>query len=241
MSTIVPHQALFNQFVDFMSQRYISIGQETQLVEPAENIDDKIRGLEISYENDSSISVKLPGKQSIPYDCRHLGFRDNRAKAWKYFIDILSGNGGKFNFGPAYEYPEGNRLKRIKIKHYDAQWKLCDEVSKKLLSFFEKEFGWRFSKGHKLYEKIATGPDGERRFKFRVKNSCFSEINKEAEDCFSELDEIALISEINELNNEFSINPECEDDVSSRLVLAVKTGQRKYGWSDDHMMVMVTG
>jgi hypothetical protein len=241
MNPIMQHQALFNQFVDFILQKNVLSVGEIQKSEPMINVDQEVRSLEISYENDSSVSVKLPGKQSVPYDCRHLGFRDSRAKAWRYFIDILSNDGGSFNFGPAYEYPEGDRLKRVKVKHYDAQWKLCDEVSKKLLSFFEKEFGWRFSKGHKLYEKIATGPDGERRFKFRVKNSCFSEINKEAEDCFSELDEIALISEINELNNEFSINPECEDDVSSRLVLAVKTGQRKYGWSDDHMMVMVTG
>ena len=241
MNPIMQHQALFNQFVDFILQKNVLSVGEIQKSEPMINVDQEVRSLEISYENDSSVSVKLPGKQSVPYDCRHLGFRDSRAKAWRYFIDILSNDGGSFNFGPAYEYPEGDRLKRIKVKHYDAQWKLCDEASKRLLSFFEKEFGWVFPKGYKLYEKVTTGSEGDRKFKFKVVSPYFSNINKEAEADFSELDEIALISEINELNNEFSINPECGGEASSRLVLAIKTGQKKYGWSDNHMRAMVTG
>ena len=136
MNTTVECQVLFHQFVDFISQnKNVSI-REIKAATPTNDIDSKVRQLEISHESDSSISIRAPGKKAIPYDCRHLGFRDSETKAWKYFMDIVSGNTHSFNWGPAYEHKENSRV-RLKIKNYDAQWKLCDEICKRLKCFLK--------------------------------------------------------------------------------------------------------
>ena len=73
MNTTVECQVLFHQFVDFISQnKNVSI-REIKAATPTNDIDSKVRQLEISHESDSSISIKAPGKKAIPYDCRHLG------------------------------------------------------------------------------------------------------------------------------------------------------------------------
>ena len=102
MTTTVECQALFHQFIDFISQNKDFSVRETEKVTPTLDIDREVRRLEISYESDSSVSIKVSGKNKIPYDCRHLGFRDSNTKAWKYFIDVISGDTHSFNWGPAY-------------------------------------------------------------------------------------------------------------------------------------------
>ena len=237
MNTTVECQVLFHQFVDFISQnKNVSI-REIKAATPTNDIDSKVRQLEVSYESDSSISIKSPGKKAIPYDCRHLGFRDSETKAWKYFMDIVSGNTHSFNWGPAYEHKEDSRV-RLKIKNYDAQWKLCDEICKRLKSFFEKEFGWNFPKGYKLYEYIALGPDGERRFKFRINNSKTASIDFSSEDNLSALEEVDLLSKVQKLSNDYKSDPELSDGVMDELVVALNVGQKKYGWSDKYVKEM---
>ena len=61
MNTTVECQVLFHQFVDFISQnKNISI-REIKATTPTNDIDSKVRQLEISYESDSSISIRAPG------------------------------------------------------------------------------------------------------------------------------------------------------------------------------------
>ena len=237
MNTTVECQVLFHQFVDFISQNNNVSIREIKAATPTNDIDSKVRQLEISFESDSSISIRAPGKKAIPYDCRHLGFRDSETKAWKYFMDIISGNTHSFNWGPAYEHKEDSRI-RLKIKHYDAQWKLCDEICKRLKSFFEKEFGWNFPKGYKLYEYIALGPDGERRFKFRINNLKSASIDFLAEDSLSALEEVDLLSKVQKLSNDYKSDPELSDGVMDELVIALNVGQKKYGWSDNYVKEM---
>ena len=237
MNATVESQVLFHQFVDFISQnKNVSI-RDIKKATPTNDIDNKVRQLEISYESDSSISIKVPGKKSIPYDCRHLGFRDRETKAWQYFIDIISGNTHSFNWGPAYEYREDSRI-RFKIKNYDAQWKLSDEICKRLKSFFEKEFGWTFPKGYKFYEYIPTGPIGERRFKFKTDNSKSASIDFSSEDDLSALEEVDLLSKVQKLSIDYKSDPELSDGVMDELVVALNVGQKKYGWSDQYVKEM---
>ena len=238
MTTTVECQALFHQFIDFISQNKDFNVRETQEVTPTPDIDREVRRLEISYESDSSVSIKVSGKNKVPYDCRHLGFRDSNTKAWKYFINVISDDTHSFNWGPAYEHREGSRV-RIKIKNYDAQWKLCDEICKRFKSFFEKEFGWNFPKGYKLYEYIALGPDGERRFKFRINNSKTASIDFSSEDNLSALEEVDLLSKVQKLNNDYKSDPELSDGVIDELVVALNVGRKKYGWSEKKLEEMV--
>ena len=240
MHTTLECQTLFNEFVEFISHKNdIHVG-EIKKNTPTKDIDDKVRELEISYENDSSILIKVPGHRPIPYDCRHLGFRDSQTRAWKFFIEVVSSNDHQFNFGPAYEYySEGTRKKRAKIKHYDARWKLCDEVCKRLRKFFAKEFGWVFPKDYKLYERNLLGPEGERRFKFQISNPNSFKTSPAVEDTFSELEELDLLSEIQKFQKEYMLTQESEDDIPVELFAALKVGQEKFGWPENHFKEMI--
>lgn len=213
------------------------------------DIDREVRGLEVRFENDSTIMIKAHNKPRIPYDCRQLGFRDHRAKAWQFLIEVITEPEHTFNFGTAYLYPEGRASVRVKNKSYDARWKLCHEACKKLIRFFEKEFGWIFPKDYKLYERVATGPEGTKWFKFKVKNQVVDGIHPDNSERFLEeaglayeaLEELELISEINRLNNDFLINSDDNLRAPDQLAMAFKFGQKRFGWSDEKMRAILSG
>ena len=104
--------------------------------------------------------------------------------------------------------------------------------------FFERELGWNFPKGYKLYEYIALGPDGERRFKFRINNSKSISIDFSSEDSLSALEEVDLLSKVQKLNNDYKSVPDLSDGVMDELVVALNVGQKKYGWSDKYVKEM---
>ena len=230
---------LFKQFLEFISQTH---GQSAE-AEITEGIESKVKVLEVSYENDSSVIIReAPNKPPIPYDCRHLGFRDCNTKSWKFLIDVLISDSLSFTFPPAYHYPEGYRSRRIKNKQYDVQWKLCDEVCKRLLIFFGKELGWTFPKGFKLYERIVTGPEREYRFKFRTRGlgGDLSITGTTGPIDGDGYDEAKLLSEISQLNKELTFNPDCHEALD-RLIPCIKYGQETYGWSDDLTRSVISG
>jgi hypothetical protein len=148
-------------------------------------------------------------------------------------IDVLSDDNHSFNFPQAYHYPEGYGSRRIKNKQYDAQWKLCDEACKRLLVFLGKTFGWTFPKGFKLYEKIVTGPERGYRFKFRTRGlGGYLSITETTGPIGGDgYDEAKLLSEISQLNEELTFNPDCHEALD-RLIPYIKYGQETYGWSD---------
>ena len=232
-------QKLFKQFLEFIGQTH---GQSVE-AEPTEGIERKVKDLEVSYENDSSVIIKeAPNKPSIPYDCRVLGFRSSNTKTWRFLMGVISDDNHSFNFPQAYDYPEDCRSRRIKNKQYDAQWKLCDEACKRLLVFLGKTFGWTFPKGFKLYEKIVTGPERGYRFKFRTRGlggdlSITRATGPIDEDGY---DEVKLLSEISQLNKELTFNPDCHEALD-RLIPCIKYGQETYGWSDDLTRSVISG
>ncbi|MGV7220371.1 MAG: hypothetical protein ACQ9MH_02450 [Nitrospinales bacterium] len=210
-----------------------------------EEVDKRVGEIEISYENDSTILVKADKRAAIPYDCRQLGFRDNRAKGWKFFTSILEDESHNFNFGTAYSYPDGSYKNRIKNKEYDAGWKLCNDLCKKLMMFFSREYGISFPTGFKLYEKIASAKSGERQFKFKItrpKSESFewpSEINCQNENRirsrYSKLEENELRKEVINLNSDFSMDSMVHNAAPDHMILAFKVGQENFGWSDETM------
>ncbi len=200
-----------------------------------EEMDKTIANLEIQLENDSAVVIRWPGKRAVPYDCRHLGFRDQYAKPWRFFVEVLTSPPHRFHFGPAYCYPEQDRRKRLKNKDYDVRWRLCDELCKKLILFFENEFGEPFPPGYKLYRKSPLGTSGEREFKFQIRRptgEVFPGGNQSleaGESEFREMEEVDLISRINRLSDDFSFIPDSE--VPDKLITACKVGQEKFGWT----------
>ena len=210
-----------------------------------EEVDKQVRELEISFENDSTILIKTDKPPTIPYDCRQLGFRDNRAKGWKFFIGILEGQSHNFNFGTAYTYPDGSYKNRIKNKEYDAGWKLCNDLCKKLMMFFSREYGILFPTGFKLYEKISSATAGERQFKFKIiqpSSEAFEwplEITEQKENQirshYSELDENELRKEVISLNSDYSLDSMVHNTAPDHLILAFNVGQENYDWSDETM------
>lgn len=209
-------------------------------------VEAQVRELEFRYENDSTVLIKGPKKQAIPYDCRQLGFRDNRAKGWKFFISILQGESNSFNFGTAYFYPDGSYKNRLKNKAYDAGWKLCNDLCKKLALFLAKEFEMRFPSGYKLYEKNAAGATGNRQFKFSIKKPMSEELgwfssplDKGGEGLirrrYELLSEDELKREVGNLNADYSSDSMAQNIDPDQLVLAFRIGQERFGWSDEVM------
>ena len=203
--------------------------------EALSKLEEKIAQTRMIFENDSTILFALPGKPAVEYNCRQMGFRSQETKTWKMLIDILSSAPHTFNFGVAYIYPDGSRKNRQKCKDYDAKWKLLDELNKKLLVFFKREFSWNFPDGYKLYKKAVTGKDGEKSFKFIAEPA--SSQDKvvpldNIEKRFLSLDESALVKEIGVLNNDFSVDSWVHTDPPEFLIAALNVGRNKFGWHD---------
>ena len=252
-----------NDLVNFISQsqKYIEILQNMISIEDLQSVtstslfadaefspealsklEEKITQTRMVFENDSSILLELPGKPAIEYTCRQMGFQSQETKTWKMLIDILSSAPHTFNFGVAYIYPDGSKKNRQKCKDYDSKWKLLDELNKKLLTFFKREFNWNFPDGYKLYKNAVTGKDGEKNFKFIVKSS--SSQDEEApldniEKRFLSLDESDLVKEIWALNDDFSVDSFVHNDPPEFLIAALNVGRSKFGWHDERVREII--
>jgi hypothetical protein len=210
--------------------------------EALNKLEEKVAQTRMTFENDSSILLELPDKPSVEYNCKQMGFRSQETKTWRMLIDILSSSPHIFNFGIAYTYPDGSKKNRQKCKDYDARWKLLDELNKKLLVFFKREFGWNFPNGYKLYKNSATGSDGEKIFKFIAElpsseDEAASLNNIEKRFLF--LDENALTREIRALNDDFSMDSFVHNDPPEFLIAALNVGKNKFGWHDEKVREII--
>jgi hypothetical protein len=205
-------------------------------------LEEKISYSKMVFENDSTILLELPGKPSVEYNCEQMGFRSQTTKTWRMLIDILSFAPHTFNFGVAYSYPDGSKKNRQKCKGYDAKWKLLDELNKKLLVFFQKEFGWNFPKGYKLYKEDVTARDGDKSFKFIVgvpSSKDQEDPLDNVEKRFLSLDENDLTREIKALNNDFSVDSFVHNEPPEFLVAALNVGRSKFDWDDKKVMELI--
>ena len=210
--------------------------------EDLRRLEEKISQTKMSFENDSSILLELPGKPPVEYNCRQMGFRSQETKTWRMLIDILSSSPHTFNFGVAYIYPDGSRKNRQKCKNYDAKWKLLDELNKKLLVFFQREFSWGFPQGYKLYKDDVTAKDGDKSFKFTagVPSSKAQEAPMDnIEKRFLSLDESDLVKKIGALNDDFSVDSLVHNDPPEFLIAALNVGRNKFGWHDERVREII--
>ena len=227
---------------DLVSDNRPSTPEKDFSPEALKELEKQISQVKVMFENDSTILMELPGKPSVEYNCEQMGFRGQKTKTWKMLIDILSFAPHTFNFGIAYSYPDGSKKNRQKCKDYDAKWKLLDELNKKLLVFFQKEFGWNFPQGYKLYKEDFTARDGDKRFKFIVgvasskdQESPLSNIERR----FLSHDESDLIKEIRALNNDFSVDSFVHNEPPEFLIVALDVGRSKFGWDDKKVMEII--
>ena len=198
-------------------------------------LEEKVSQTVISFESDSSILLELPGKPSVEYNCKQMGFRSQETKTWGMLIGILSSAPHTFNFGIAYTYPDGSKKNRQKCKNYDAKWKLLDELNKKLLMFFKREFSWSFPEGYKLYESNVAAKDGEKSLKLTIGSPSLQEQvpSSDIEKRFLSLDEKELVRNIRALNDDFTMDSYVHSEPPETLLAAVNVGREKFGWTDE--------
>ena len=205
-------------------------------------LEEMIAQTRMIFENDSSILLELPGKPPVEYNCKQMGFRSQETKTWRMLINTLSSVPHTFNFGVAYSYPDGSKKNRQKCKDYDAKWKLLDELNKKLLVFFQREFSWSFPQGYKFYKDGVTVKDGDKSFKFIV--GVPSSEDQEApldniEKHFLSLDESDLVKKIGALNDDFSVDSLVHNDPPEFLIAALNVGRNKFGWHDERVREII--
>ena len=210
--------------------------------EALSKLEEKISHTKMAFESDSAILLELPGKPPVEYRFKQMGFRSQETKTWRLLIDTLSSLPHTFSFGVAYIYPDGSKKNRQKCKDYDAKWKLLDELNKKLLTFFKREFNWSFPEGYKLYRDAATGKDGDKSFKFMVAAPSYQDKATpldSIEKRFLSLDEKDLEKEIRELNDDFSVDSFVHNEPPEFLVAALNVGRSKFGWHDEKVMDII--
>ncbi|MBT7682383.1 MAG: hypothetical protein HN668_12570 [Nitrospina sp.] len=198
-------------------------------------LEEKVSQTVISFESDSSILLELPGKPSVEYNCKQMGFRSQETKTWGMLIGILSSAPHTFNFGIAYTYPDGSKKNRQKCKNYDAKWKLLDELNKKLLMFFKREFSWSFPEGYKLYESNVAAKDGEKSLKLTIGSPSLQDQvpSSDIEKRFLSLDEKELVRNIRALNDDFTMDSYVHSEPPETLLAAVSVGREKFAWTDE--------
>ena len=248
ISMVCRNPSFLNKLKELLQSESIESVVPEESFSPADlsRVEEQIRRLEFRYENDSTVLIKRPKKSAIPYDCKQLGFRDNRAKGWKFFIAILQDETSSFNFGTAYFYPDGSYKNRMKNKAYDSGWKLCNDFCKKLMLFLTKEFEIKFPAGYKLYEKNPAGNTGNRQFKFAIKKPLAEELGwasspldengeERLRKRYESISEDELKKEVRNLNADFSADSMAQNIDPDQLVLAFRVGQERFGWSDEVM------
>jgi hypothetical protein len=159
---------------------------EASSATPTSHDEDFIKGLKISVENDQEIVIQQPGKRKIFYNYTKVGFQTAN-KTWRDLLGILQDPEYCYDLGPA----TGDPAKR---RDYDARRKRLEEINKKLVILFNKEFSLTLPRGYKLYERDKTKKNGTYRWMFRKVS--FQEKKESLEAEFEKLNGDQLLAEL---------------------------------------------
>lgn len=147
------------------------IGNSSQSI----NIEELIKLITISYENDTQISVQQKGKKETPVTAQSLGFSRPSGITWQNFLKVL----------------------RHPPKHYwrckaDRDRKQLSEVNKKLKSWIEKNINFDFPPKYKIYQRVETEAPGTYSFNFKIVFSDIISADQSSKDTFLKKWEITL-------------------------------------------------
>ncbi|UCF85767.1 MAG: hypothetical protein JSV50_09085, partial [Desulfobacteraceae bacterium] len=126
------------------------------------DLDAFVRNLRIEVENNSEITVQEPGKSPVAYDCRSIGFKNERTNTWKLFIRTLREKPHIFQL-PSRTLSDGRRN-----KDYDSERASLMRMNRKVVGFLEKQFGIELPKDYKLFARHKPAGDGAYVFKFKM-------------------------------------------------------------------------
>jgi hypothetical protein len=188
--------------------------------EPVETgAEDFVRNLRVSFENDNEIRIQEPNEIAKCISCQSLGFRNNKAKAWNTFIEILQNSPHTYYIGPAYEYvqvysdPDKIEGEKRKLKYsgkgerkksYDRRYKRLREISTKIVPYLNDHYPVQIPSKYKLFEQCSD--DNTFKFKFQVMSreeaSNKDKVLGEFESCteeYRETEDPSLLEKIHEL------------------------------------------
>jgi len=166
--------------------------------EGAKAADGLIRSLRVEAVNDSEITIQEPCKAPVTYHCSNMGFRSEKDKTWKMFINTLRASPPLIKLPPR-TFPGGGRN-----KEYDAERKTLNRLNEKLVSFFNKTYSLCLLKGYKLYQRYR--PEGDRSYCFIFKIPKFEVATK-----FEEMPKDALLETIERLARQCAESRERND------------------------------
>ena len=157
--------------------------QALEITETEPGLEDFIRNLSVFYENDNEIKIQVLGKRGSCVTCQSLGFRNNKAKTWKTFIEILQNSPHTYCIGPAYKYiqvysnsdkieDEETKPKYSKKgernREYDKRLKRLGAINKILVPYLNDHYPIKIPSDFKLYELCPDEKPGTYTFKFKV-------------------------------------------------------------------------
>jgi hypothetical protein len=128
------------------------------------SIENFIKNLRFSYENDSEIKIQQPNKKAKNFNYNSLGFNNNRTKQWKAFLKLLQDPDPYFNIGRAGTAASAER------KNYESNKKLLTEINNKLIKFLNQNYPISIPPNFKLYKKCPEEGQGVYKFMFIVEN-----------------------------------------------------------------------
>jgi hypothetical protein len=218
-----------------------------------------VGNIEFIYEDNSTIKIKSNENDNPKfYSWEELGFKSNNVKTWKLLLEILQYPNYGISFGQAYSYPDGTYKNRLKNKYYDSQWKICDELCKKLKEFLRVEYKFELPNSFKLYKTCNLNGPGKFRFKFKIKKSNYeksrekpasqlvipnTEINKitnlkimSNNEGFYRMTEEELKVKIKNLCNKNNFDKSSDvNEIEVSLINAIKLGVDKFHWPESYV------
>lgn len=220
---------------------------------PIKGCEDFIKNLKIYFENDYEVAIKVPGRSTKIITSDSLGFRNNKTKEWKTFLEILQEPPHIYQLGKVYkkehrvrkrmnseehEFRKNNTIDsnyRPRNKEYDNRLKLLRNINNKLIKYLNEHYRLDCPNKFKIYEKCENEKSGTYRFKFQVLLNDIiktrSELNLER------LNETNLIDKIKKLQNKTYKNRYDEQEIEE----ALRIGFEKYGWNDDYIQKLTNG
>ncbi|HQO64733.1 MAG TPA: hypothetical protein PK528_14075, partial [Syntrophorhabdus sp.] len=139
----LPSEGIQNKAGDPQTQQRQDFKEEAK---ENKDPDTFIQSLQVSYVNDTGISIKIGDKQGKDYTCKEMGFKSSE-NGWKLLMEVLRDRDHSFYVGP---YSKDKSPE--KIKWYNQRQKWMSEFNKKFISFLNREYGVQIPSKTKLFE-----------------------------------------------------------------------------------------